>query len=262
MTLDTLHDDYIEYPFLQENYNTRLKKFAYTLQWLPYQQDILFELWERGPLWKKLVNKVLTHTRTSQEEIMEVFQDIKIKRDKMIEKKYSTQLHNTMWEETISAEKNKFNTKQWFDLFVQFNNLQTSIQWKDKISHKEYADFIKKLTTIYYKKPIAQAKMSNTFKAFPIKKSDIIKIINTIAVHEDLGNLEKETIIENLRKNGPLDLIYKAMLEYPSHYNDLVDFVVEYYEQTKDFTPSYFEQALKNYTDSLAEEKSNKNSEE
>ena len=69
MTLENTHDDYIEYPFLQENYNTRLKKIAYSAQWAEYKQDILIALGEKGSLWNKIVKKVLTHTHTSQSEI-------------------------------------------------------------------------------------------------------------------------------------------------------------------------------------------------
>ena len=43
-----------------------------------------------------------------------------------------------------------------------------------------------------------------------------------------------------MRKHGPLDLLYKAMLQYPYHYTDLVNVVVDYYEQTKDFTSTQF----------------------
>lgn len=256
MKLDNLQDDYIEFPFLQENYNTRLKKFAYSAQWSEYKQDILIALGEKGSLWNRIIKKLLTHTHTSQDQIRELFEDIKITRNKMIEKKYTNQLDNTMWEETISFEKDKFNSEELFNLFTQFDNLQSSIPWKDNLSYKEYSDFIERLTTLYYKASIAKAKMNNTLKAFPMKKSDLIKIINTITVNEDLSNSEKENIVENIRKNGPLHLLYTAMLQYPSYYTDLVDFVVNYYEQTIDYSPVQFAQALQSYTHSLEEKNS------
>ena len=84
-----------------------------------------------------------------------------------------------MWEETITFEKSKFNTEEVFSLFTQFDDLQANIPWKDNLSYKEYSDFIGRLTAVYYKKHIATAKMNNTFATFPIKKSDLVKIINS-----------------------------------------------------------------------------------
>ena len=99
--LENIYDDSIEYPFLQKNYNLILKKFAFTPHGLIYQHDILWEIGESGSLKNRLLKKWLSYNTTTQEQIQQVFEDIKTKKDLLVDKKYSLHLDNILWSTTI-----------------------------------------------------------------------------------------------------------------------------------------------------------------
>ena len=99
--LDNIYDDSIQYPFLEKNYNTIVKNFSFTPHGLTHQSDILWAIGESGSVKNRLLKKWLSYNITTQDQIKEVFEDIKAKKDLLIDKKYRLHFDNVLWSTVI-----------------------------------------------------------------------------------------------------------------------------------------------------------------
>ena len=133
-----------------------------------------------------------------------------------------------------------------FDLFVQFDDLQNTIQEDRNFSKKKYNNIFKKLEKIDLFKDITKDKLDLLMKQYPIKKSDVIDIIDTILSQDNISSNTAYNRVRNFIESD-IDTVYKTALEYPSYYDDIIDFTNKYFSKKIDHRYGQFQTDLDEY---------------